>query len=43
MPDLPAAPADSGLLALADQCVRCGLCLPQCPTYALERHEAESP
>jgi glycolate oxidase iron-sulfur subunit len=31
------------LLALADQCVKCGLCLPQCPTYALGLDENESP
>lgn len=33
----------STIAALADQCVMCGLCLPHCPTYLLDRHEVESP
>ena len=38
----PRSPVDR-IVALADQCVLCGLCLPHCPTYALDRIEAESP
>ncbi len=31
------------ILQRADQCVMCGLCIPQCPTYRIGRQENESP
>ena len=39
----PSALDPGRLVALADQCVQCGLCLPACPTYRLEQLETESP
>jgi glycolate oxidase iron-sulfur subunit len=39
----PATTVRAGILLEADSCVKCGLCLPHCPTYRLSADEAESP
>ena len=31
------------IITLADACVQCGLCLPHCPTYAVQKKEGHSP
>lgn len=35
--------APNTLRAELDRCVKCGMCLPECPTYRLETDENESP
>lgn len=45
VPDMSSEPIrlTHRIVALADACVLCGLCLPHCPTYGLDRNEGESP
>lgn len=40
---MPSTPSRDRIIELADACVKCGLCLPYCPTYMLDRVETESP
>lgn len=43
MSAVPNRGPDAQLLADADLCVKCGLCLPHCPTYLDTQHEGDSP
>ncbi len=40
---LSPCPTPDALWHLADRCVKCGLCLPHCPTFRLSQDEGESP
>jgi len=40
---LPVTTLKASLIAEANKCVLCGMCLPHCPTYSLAKNENESP
>lgn len=40
---MPTLNDTTALIAEADKCVLCGMCLPHCPTYVLAQNENESP
>lgn len=39
----PQPQQETNLIADADLCVKCAICLPHCPTYRLWQHEGDSP
>ena len=43
MNDVATQARNDELTQIAAQCVMCGLCLPHCPSYRVEKNEADSP